>query len=290
MTSLTVSSGPIALSDSRWVTGDFCFEAAPRPAPGRFSIRAYNGQIVAPGKNEPVEAFSWNAEQPLRLALRYCEPSQRKADRTLVRLESEQDSFSVAVEDVLASSAVYVRDFGVFVTRGDHPQRLSEYEQRIAAQETILQRVRKMPDQTLDQAMNALWRPIQNNGPTMLSLACDNEKFIVDRDGTLHYGPLRMSVRFGAGTAEVTRLDFGLVGLDTTVRPTPPRRVCLCGSPGGRSPRGSACTPVPKSSCLSTGVTRRSRRWSGSSPRISRVARPRCRSTSTGSGASIAGS
>ena len=68
--------------------------------------------------------------------------------------------------------------------------------------------------------MDALWRPIQNNGPTMLSLACDNEKFIVDRDGTLHYGPLRMSVRFGAGTAEVTRLDFGLVGLDTTVRPS----------------------------------------------------------------------
>ena len=115
---------PVALSDSRWMTGEFCFEAAPRPAPGRLSIRAYNGLILAPGTNEPVEAFSWNAEQPLRLALRYCEPSQRKADRTLVRLESEQDSFSVAVEDVLASSAVYVRDFGVFVTRGDHPQRL----------------------------------------------------------------------------------------------------------------------------------------------------------------------
>ena len=58
------------------------------------------------------------------------------------------------------------------------PAGLAEYRRKIVGPSTILARVRKMPDQSFDQAMRALWPPIQNNGPTMLSLACDNEKFI----------------------------------------------------------------------------------------------------------------
>ncbi len=210
---------PAAFSDSQWTTGEFRFEAAENAPGKKFTLRAYNGQILAPDTHQPVEAFAWDADRPLLLKVRHCEPSRRKADRTLVRIECGQDQFSVALEDVLAGGELYAKDFGIYVARGDNKRTLAEYERHISGQKTVLQRVHALPDQTLQQAMDAIWRPIQNNGPTMLSLACDNMKFIVDRDGAIHHEPLRMSVRFGAGCAEVKRMDFGLIGLNTTVRP-----------------------------------------------------------------------
>lgn len=42
-----------------------------------------------------------------------------------------------------------------------------------------------MPDQSFEQAMAKTHNPIQDNGPTMLSLACDNRKFLVQQDGVI---------------------------------------------------------------------------------------------------------
>ena len=96
-------------------------------------------------------------------------------------------SFGVAVEDVLTNECVYLPDYGVFVTRDPAPITLADYKRKIAGRKTILQQVRELPDQTLAQAMARTHHEAQREGPVMLSLACDNAKFVVERDGTLRF-------------------------------------------------------------------------------------------------------
>ena len=52
-----------------------------------------------------------------------------------------------------------------------------------------------------------------------VSPAVIDEKFILDRDGTLRRGRLSLKPQFPATSIEVLRLDFGTLGIDTTVRP-----------------------------------------------------------------------
>jgi hypothetical protein len=96
-------------------------------------------------------------------------------------------SFGVAVEDVLSNECVYLPDHGLFVTRNPAPITLAAYKQKIASRKTILQQVRELPDQTFEQAMAWTHHEAQREGPVMLSLACDNTKFVVERDGTLRF-------------------------------------------------------------------------------------------------------
>ncbi len=65
--------------------------------------------------------------------------------------------------------------------------RSPHYKQKIAGRKTILQQVRELPDQTLAQAMARTHHDAQREGPVMLSLACDNAKFVLERDGTLRF-------------------------------------------------------------------------------------------------------
>jgi hypothetical protein len=96
-------------------------------------------------------------------------------------------SFGVAVEDVLSNECVYLPDYGVFVTRNPETITRAAYKQKVAGRRTILQQVRELPDQTLEQAMVRTHHEAQREGPVMLSLACDNTKFVVERDGTLRF-------------------------------------------------------------------------------------------------------
>ena len=67
------------------------------------------------------------------------------------------------------------------------PTTLADYKRRIAGGKTILEEVRALPDQTFAQAMAKTHHDFENQGPVMLSLACDNTKFIVDRDGGVRF-------------------------------------------------------------------------------------------------------
>ena len=72
---------------------------------------------------------------------------------------------------------------GVFVVREPAPVTREEYLQKIAGQKTLLAQVREKPDQTFAQALAVVHNPIQDLGPMMLSLACDNRKFVAEREG-----------------------------------------------------------------------------------------------------------
>ena len=174
-----------AYSDSRWATTDVVFQMD-GPASGKQAeIEMYNGEIL--GKEGPVVRTTWDTGTPLKLTVRYSKPKPWKNDRTVIRITLPNGGFGVAVDDLLANDCVYVKDFGFFAAREPAPVTLAQYKKSIAGRKSILEQVREMPDQTLEQAMKHLHRPEANLGPTLLSLACDNHKFLQRRTGEIDF-------------------------------------------------------------------------------------------------------
>ena len=184
------------------------FESARPGAGGVARIEAYNGELlVKPGPTQP--SVDWDRSRPLGLTVLATRPSRYQSERTVLRFQVGSPApggtgsssarapgtlagkqpvppdaeFGVAVEDVVAHGAVWVAHAGVFVTRDPPPVTLDEHLKKIAGRKTVLQRVRELPDQSLAQAIAKVHNPVQDLGPTMLSLACDNRKFVVEREG-----------------------------------------------------------------------------------------------------------
>ncbi len=160
------------------------------------SVATYNGVIV------PEEG---SAAKPWHLKVHYSEPAAHKGDRTTLRFHLPDQNVCVAVEDVVASGCVYVPSAGLFVTTDPPRATLARYLQQIAGKKTVREDVRGLPDQTFAQAMAITHNPVQNFGPMLVSLACDNRKYIVERDGM---------VRFRLFDAPDTILADGLVNID----------------------------------------------------------------------------
>jgi hypothetical protein len=171
---------------SRWETTDLYLQMDSPDSGGRGVIEMYNGEIVSPeGMPYHVE---WDLAAPLRVKVRGTLPRKwSMADRTVLRFQLLGAAFGVAVDDVAANGYVFVPHAGLFVSTEPVQTTLEECKRRIAEQRTILDEVRDMPDQTLAQAVEHVHRPDADFGPTMLSLACDNHKFIVEREGTITF-------------------------------------------------------------------------------------------------------
>lgn len=175
-----------ALTQSTWSTTNLLavFEGA---LPGaRARVRITDGELLSlPDAAQPELERTWSLEQPLRLAVRHSQPSPLKSDPTILRFDLPGGDVGVAVADVLSNDCVYVRDLRLFVSRDPAPVTLAEYKQRIAGRKTILEEVRAMPDQTLEQAMARTHHDAQRAGPVLLSLAAENTKFVLEREGEL---------------------------------------------------------------------------------------------------------
>ena len=155
------------------------------PGKNKGSITLYNGQIIESSSGKNSLKQEWKLAKPLMLNVRYCTSNASPpSDRTILRIELPSGKFGVAVQDILENGGVYVPDYGFYVTLTDKPLRLKDYQaSKIAGKKTVLERVRQMPDQSFERAMANVHRPVQNLGPVMLSLACDNVKYVIERDG-----------------------------------------------------------------------------------------------------------
>jgi len=221
-----------ALTRSSWKTVGVRLQSE-RPACGeRGQIEVYNGALVDPPAGSSPHRCAWDTASPLALKVTYSVPKPYKADRTVLRLHVGGAAFGVAVEDLLSHDCVYVPHAGVFVTRDPPPVSLEAYRQRIAGQKTVLAQVRTRPDQTFVEAMAKVHNPVQDLGPMMLSLACDNRKFVVHREGAIVFDlyerpddpprdipkQLQLVPHFGAGqTKQLTRrLDGGWLPMPVT--------------------------------------------------------------------------
>jgi len=161
-----------------------------RPRPGvRALLEMYNGEIIPSEGEEILYRVSWDLGEKQLLRVRYLpsRPGFSKADRTSIRLNLPLGSCAVAVEDVVKEGAIWAPDFDLFVSSGEEFSSLEDYRKRYEERPTVLQRVRSMPDQSFRDAMHHVHREIQDKGPTMLSLACDNRKFIVGENGDVTF-------------------------------------------------------------------------------------------------------
>lgn len=170
------------------------------------NIDVYNGEIIEPSAKGSSLHCEWDLAGPLQLKIRYCKPEKRllKSDRTLITVRLPEGAFSVSVNDVLEHGCVYVPAFGFFMAKDSAALSLSKYRQDIIGRKTIRQQVRQMPDQLFTQAMEKVHHKVQDNGPTMLSLACDNHKFVVERAGDIWVfeGSFKLIPTFGSGKNE----------------------------------------------------------------------------------------
>ena len=176
-------------SASVWRVGTVRMECRDATAGKRARIEVYNGEIVSPPKGATPVRCTWDMGTPLTLKVRTARTWRCKTDRTVLRFRVPGTApFAVAVEDVLADdNGVYLADAGVFVTADPPPVRLADYLKKVASAKTVLERVREMPEQTFAQAMAKTHNPIQDHGPMMVSLACDQRKFIAYRDGRVGF-------------------------------------------------------------------------------------------------------
>lgn len=156
---------------------------------GPVDVEIYNGEIVEPAEHARKILAKLDTGEAFGLKVRYCKQRPWRADRTVIRFRLPEGGFGVAVEDVLAKHVVYVPAFGAFIAEATANVDLDGYRGTLAGRETILQQVRHMPDQTWKQAIARVHHVEQDRQPTMLSLACDNRKFIVQRNGTVEFAP-----------------------------------------------------------------------------------------------------
>ena len=176
-----------AYTTSSWRTKTLRLEADEKVANGPVQIEVYNGDAVEPGNTAPVHQITWNPTKPLHLTVRYARTQRCKTDQTVLRFKNANQAFGVSVEDVLQSGPIYVPTAGLFVTQDSSTVSLKDYVKQIRDQKSLLTRVREMPEQTFPRALKAVHIPIQDRGPMMISLACDERKFVAFRQGSLGF-------------------------------------------------------------------------------------------------------
>jgi len=221
-------SGLSAYSRSRWHPVNLLIESEKSGRAAHGTLYLHNGDLLASSSGRRKEALTepassqpplpntldLNLSRPLHLSLRASRPSAFKSDPTILQFRLPTGSFGVAVEDALAGDGVYLPDHGLFVTRDPAPMMLADYKRKIAGRKTIFQQVRELPDQTLAQAIARTHQDAQREGPVMLSLACDNTKFVLERNGVLRFQTTTNLAKDWFATAGAMQPRFG------TVQPT----------------------------------------------------------------------
>ncbi len=216
---VSLKGRPEAYTRSRWALTYLTVQTTNAPQGSMLEMDITNGELLQPA----AAPLSYRMNVAFRIQVRHARFTPLKSDPTVLLFRLSGEAFGVAVEDVLSRGYVYVPEHGLLVTT--FPPRMSTTgaQQKIAASKTILEEVRQRPDQTFAQAMARTHHAAQQEGPVMLSLACDNTKFVVERDGRIRFqealvtdtdwtkdaGELRPE--FGDGAAQLVRrqLDGG---------------------------------------------------------------------------------
>ncbi len=180
----TVLKGISAYTRAHCETVDVRIESSRPDTTAKGEIEVYNGDLLH-GPEKSSHHCVWDLSKPISLRIRTTVAQPYKADRTVLRFRLPDAAFGVAIEDLLAHDCVYVPHAGVFVTRMPAPVTLDGYLKKIAGRKTVLEQVQQRPDQDFSRAWAAIHSPNQDLGPTMISLANDNRKFVVRREGAV---------------------------------------------------------------------------------------------------------
>ncbi len=213
-----------AYTRTRWEELSIVAEMETAPADGVGSVRVFSGELLALEGRLSVVATGWNDWQlarPLRLKLKYARLGFSRSDATILQFHLPDGGVGVGIEDLLTNGCVYVPSRRLFVRLADDKAvapSLAEYKRRIAGRKTILDEVRARPDQTFAQAMARTHHDAQNEGPVMLSLSCDNTKYVVERGGDLSFPVTSVKNDDWFGSAGKLHFAFGDGRRDRTSR------------------------------------------------------------------------
>ena len=197
---------PQAYTRTRWAVTNLVVQIASADPQAMAEVEITNGELLPP---TAATSLRWKLSSPLRLEVRYARRSPLKSDPTVLQFRLPGGAFGVAVEDVLRHGSVFVPEQGLLVTTEASRLTVAEAQSKVAATKTILQEVRQRPDQTFAQAMAKTHHAAQSNGPVMLSLSCDNAKFVVERDGRVRFHPAIVTDTDWAKDAGELRPEFG---------------------------------------------------------------------------------
>lgn len=194
----------VAYSNSSWDRTFIRLESEKGDVNTQATLQIYNGKFL-----ESSNPFSqtWKISETLTLPLLYSIPRGDKGDRTLLRIALPDTKFCIAVEDILTHPCVYVPSAGIFAVLQSSTLTIDEYKKMGEGKKSVLDTVRSLPEQTFSNAMEKVHRSVQDNGPTMLSLACDNNKFIVEREGSIQFNDFFIKVHLGSN-AELKRILY----------------------------------------------------------------------------------
>jgi hypothetical protein len=166
-----------AFTRSRWKPVTLRIEPiAPRDETA-IPIDLFNGLLIDPGPDESPTRFTWNPTQPRDVRLLASLPRIDKTDRTTLRF----GTFAIAVEDVRAYGSVPFGGVRVSCLDPSAPIAIPGP----AVTPGVLDNVRQQPEESVEHTMAVVHRDIQDLGPMLVSLACDNRKVLVEREGAV---------------------------------------------------------------------------------------------------------
>jgi hypothetical protein len=223
-----------AYTDSEWREVEIAIEWG---AQGETSVvwdgylEAYNGEILAIQPLVPSTIRSspaaWRSTVTgtetggIVAKVRYAHNEDSNSyDRTIVTMRAQAHSFSFAVDDVLAGEPIYIRDFGVLISRADAHLRLMEFAAawECKHEKTLYQRVAEMPEQSWEHA----WSDMPPKRRFYFVLGCEGgrQKFGVDPTGDVFLSenfirrvPGKDTPRLGWNGQEL-RFQFGLPAVE----------------------------------------------------------------------------
>jgi hypothetical protein len=110
-------------------------------------------------------------------------PDDPETDRSVVTIRSSQNPFSFAVDEVERGDRIFIKDYGVLVTRADDPITLADHRHAIeeSGARTLYDQVTDHAEQTLSGAWDAM--PIKHPYYFILGFEGGRQRFRVDATG-----------------------------------------------------------------------------------------------------------
>ncbi|MBI1940798.1 MAG: hypothetical protein HYS33_04730, partial [Acidobacteria bacterium] len=171
-----------ALTDSLWQTPERIRVEFEKREQCKDPMEVYNGWVV---ENSTTSTRRGNAcwlEADVTYARNWEDP---EADRTIVTLRSPSHPFSFAVDEVIQGDRLFVKDFGVLVTRASDPVTISEHRAALeqSGAKTVYDRVEDHAEQTLGHAWSDM--PLKRPYYFILGLEGGRQRFRLNPTGGL---------------------------------------------------------------------------------------------------------
>jgi hypothetical protein len=177
-----------AVSRDRWIVRGLRVEPIDLNAAPKTRITAYNARLLGDGE-KPIPAFSGPLDRAWTFQVASSKGNRDLREQAMLRFEVGDKAFGVGIKDVVVDGCVYIPHAGIAVSLDPPKTPVKEFVAKLAGKKTVLQEVNEKPDQTLAQAMEKVHNPIQDNCPTLASLAADNRKYIIGRQGQIAFFP-----------------------------------------------------------------------------------------------------